>query len=105
VAKRLEGEDLRREIRELLVPDGTLIGDPGRRRGVRVVQGGLRVAGELMGELEALGEPTHKEDYDGRMVQLSEEGAVGLRRRSKSGEPTMDVQVQWVSEIRKVKFV
>jgi hypothetical protein len=104
VAKRLEGADLRREIRELLVPDGVPFGEPGRGRAVRVVQGGLQAAEQLMDELEALGEPSRRGDYDGRMVQLGEEGTVGLRHRSKSGEPTLDVQVQCVPEIRKAKF-
>ncbi len=104
MAKRLEGDDLRREIRAVFVPEEEPIGDPGRGRDVRVVQGGLQAAEQLMDELEALGEPTHKEDYDGRMVQLGEEGTVGLRHRSKSGEPTLDVQVQCVPEIRKAKF-
>jgi hypothetical protein len=104
VAKRLEGADLRREIRELLVPDGVPLGEPGRGRAVRVVQGGLQAAEQLMDELEALSEPSRRGDYDGRMVQLGEEGTVGLRHRFKSGEPTLDVQVQCVPEIRKAKF-
>jgi hypothetical protein len=41
------------------------------------VQGGLQAAEQLMDELEALGEPSRRGDYDGRMVQLGEEGTVG----------------------------
>lgn len=110
MAERLGGDDLRREIRKLLVSGEEPIGDPGRSRGVRVAQGGLQAAEELMDKLEALGGgPAQKGDYPdnyrGRVVLLGEEGWVGLRRGSKSKEPTLDViQVKCVTEMRKVKF-
>ena len=97
-------EVLRRRIRELLVPAGEVLGEPGRRRGVRVAPGGIDAARELFARLAELGAPVDVPGFDGALVDFGEEGRVGLRRRSLSGEPTIDVSVQSVPQIRKIKF-
>ncbi len=98
--------ELRVRIRELLAPGGSPLGEPGRsRRGdVRVVGGGLEAARKLLDELSALGELTNAASYRGTLISFGGEGRIGLREHSKSDEPTMDVQVQCVPEIRKIKF-
>ncbi len=97
-------EALRRGIRELLVPAGEALGEPGRRRGIRVVPGGIHAAGELFARLAELGTLVDVPGFDGALVDFGEEGRVGFRRRSLSGEPTIDVSVQSVPRIRKIKF-
>lgn len=46
-----------------------------------------------------------EESYQGTMVFLQHFGTLGLRERSKSGEPTLDVALECVPEITKIKFV
>jgi hypothetical protein len=86
------------------VPGGEPVGEPGRRPGIRVLPGGFEAAKGFFGELSKLGEETEADAYSGLLVQLDEEGRVGLRPASKSGEPTIDVGLQCVPEIRKIKF-
>jgi hypothetical protein len=99
-----DSEELRQRIRELLVPSGETVGEPGRSTGIRVLPGGFEAAQRLFGELRKLGEVTEAATYSGLLVELGSEGRVGLRPASKSGEPTIDVGLQCVPEIRKVKF-
>jgi hypothetical protein len=99
-------EGLRQRILELLMPDGAPVGASGHRRGdIRVVQGSLEAAQEFFDRFRELGEPMHVTNHPGEMIALGGEDRVGLRRHSKSGEPTIDVWVQYVLEIRKIKFV
>ncbi len=82
------------------------MGDPGRRRGIRLMPGGLEEAREFLRQFERIGRIEQMEGYDGAMIRLGAEDWVGLRERSRSGEPTIDVQVQWLPEtVRKIKFV
>ena len=89
-------EALRRRIRDLLEPAGEALGRQGRRRGIRVLPGGIDAARELFARLAELGTPVDVPGYDGALVDLGEEGRVGFRGRSRSGEPTIDVSVQSV---------
>jgi hypothetical protein len=97
-------ELLRGRIRELLVPGDEPIGEPGRRSDIRVVQGDFEVAQGFFGKLEEMGEVENVASYHGRLVRLGSEGRVGLRAASKSGEPTLDIALECVPEIRKIKF-
>ena len=89
------------------MPGGKPVGDPGRRRGIRLMPGGLDAAREFLRQFEQIGQAEQQaEGYDGVLIHLGGEEWVGLRERSRSGEPTIDVQVQWLPErIRKIKFV
>ncbi len=101
----MDPQELRSRIRELLVPGGEPIGEPGRRPDIRRVPGGLEDAESFFEELKELGEVTGAAEYPGALVRLGDEGNVGLRPASKSGEPTIDVGLECVPEIRKIKFV
>lgn len=98
-------DEKRRRLRELLVPDGEPVGEPGRRQRVRVVEGGLAAAREWFDSCLQIGEILELESYDGTMLDLGDGDKVGLRERSNSGEPTLDVNVKSVPEVTKVKFV
>ena len=87
------------------MPGGEPIGETGRRSDIRRVAGGLEEAESFFEELEKLGEVIAAMDHPGALVCLGEEGKVGLRPTSKSGEPTIDVGLECVPEIRKIKFV
>jgi hypothetical protein len=99
-------EELRQKLRAILVPDNIPVGELGRsRRGdTRVMQGSFEEAQEFFQQLAELGEPVHTATHP-KLISIGSEGTVGLRRRAKSGEPTIDVGLQCVPEIRKIKFV
>ena len=101
-----DNQELRQRLREILVPNDIPIGEPGRsRRGdTRMMQGSFEEAQEFFQNLAELGQPVHNPTHP-KLISLGDEGTVGLRRRGKSGEPTIDVGLQCVPEIRKIKFV
>jgi hypothetical protein len=100
------GEELRQTILELLMPSGDSVGESGHRRcDIRQVQGSLKDAREFFDRLRELGEPMHIRSYPGEIITLGGETRVGFRRHSKSGEPTIDVWVQYIPGVRKIKFV
>ena len=101
----MDAQELRQRIREVLVPGGEPVGESGRRPDVRLIVGQLGEAESFFGRLRELGEVIEVTDYPGVLVRLGEEGNVGLRSASKSGEPTIDVGLECVPEIRKIKFV
>ena len=104
--RRVNEKERRDKIGKLLMPAGEPVGDPGRRRGIRLMPGGLDAAREFLRHFEQIGQVEHVEGYDGVRINLGGEDRVGLREHSKSGEPTIDVQVQWLPErVRKIKFV
>lgn len=87
------------------MPDGQPIGKPGRRRAsIRIVQGGTEAAREFLRKLEAFGETEELTGYDGISISLGGKDRVGLRERSGSGEPTLDVTISYVPEVWKIKF-
>jgi hypothetical protein len=97
---------LRRRIREVLVPGSSPIGEPGSGLRVREVQGNLESARQFFSRLEEMGEVVNVPGYPGGlMVCLGNEGRVGLRSRSKSGPPAIDVGLNCVPEIRRIHFV
>lgn len=99
-------EARRRKVREILVPDGRPIGDPGRSRTgtVKVLPGGIEAAGRMLARFEEIGEVEETVGYPGRFVDLGGEERIGLRGSSLSGEPTVDVRISYVPEIAKIKF-
>lgn len=90
----------------MLLPDGAPIGRLGRSRSgtVRVVEGGFAEANVLFARLQRLGKAEEVPGYPGRFVNFGGEERIGLRVDSRSGEPTMDVTVNYVPEIEKLKF-
>jgi hypothetical protein len=77
----------------------------GERDDIRILEGSLEDAREFFDKFRELGEPVSVAHYPGELIALGGENRVGLRRRSKSGEPTIDVALEWVPQIRKIKFV
>ena len=61
-------------------------------------------AEDLFDSLTVGGTPVTIPPYQGKMVDLPSGGRVGLRVKSKSGEPTMDVDIPGIP-IKKIKFV
>ena len=102
-----EREEIRRKVRELLVPGGEPIGEAGRHPDIRVLPGDIAAAREFLQKFRELGQVVAEApaNYPGEMVLLGSGDRVGLRSRSKSGEPTIDVTVEYVPEVRKIKFV
>ncbi len=91
-------QERRESIGALLMPADDPVGAPGRRRGIRLMPGGLDAARGFLRQFEEIGRAEEAERYDGVLINLGGEDRVGLRERSRSGEPTIDVQVQWLPE-------
>lgn len=88
----------------LLMPQGKPIGTKGSKASIREVPGGQKAADDLFDELTVGGKPVVVPTYPGKMVDLPGGGRVGLRPKSKSGEPTIDVDIPGIP-IKKLKFV
>jgi hypothetical protein len=86
------------------MPNGQLIGTAGSKPSIREVPGGKKAADDLFDDLTAGGAPAVVPTYPGTMVDLPGGGRVGLRLKSKSGEPTIDVDIPGIP-IKKLKFV
>jgi hypothetical protein len=89
---------------DLLMPQGKPIGTEGSKASIREVPGGRKAAEDLFDDLTAGGKPAVVPTYPGMMVDLPGGGRVGLRVKSKSGEPTIDVDIPGIP-IKKIKFV
>lgn len=104
----LEPDEAYRRAKKILLPDGAPIGRAGKRKNekIRRVEGGEARAREMFDIFRRLGEPVEDPDYDGEAVRLPRIGRVGLRKESRSGEPTIDIyaKIEGVS-IDKLKFV
>lgn len=111
----MKGElsDKQRRVREILIPGGKPLGEPGRSRTgtVRSIPGGLPTALALLERFKPLGSIAKMKGYPGTFISLEpwEPGAkpasVGLREQSRSGETTLDVTIEYVPEITKIKFI
>jgi hypothetical protein len=86
------------------MPKGKPIGTKGSKASIREVPGGQKAADDLFDDLTAGGKPVTVPTYPGKMVDLPGGGRVGLRLKSKSGEPTIDVDIPGIP-IKKIKFV
>ena len=88
---------------DLLMPQGKPIGTKGNKGSIREVPGGQTAADDLFDDLTVGGKPVIVPAYPGKMVDLPSGGRVGLRPKSKSGEPTIDVDIPG-NPIKKIKF-
>ena len=94
----------RERLEELLKPGGKLLGEPSRRGSrVRRVPEGEPEAIWLFSRLALMGEKAQLPTYRGLRVKIPDLGYVGYRAVSKSGEPTIDVNVR-IEGLRGVKF-
>ena len=89
---------------DVLKPGGQNVGDPGKNSGVRILPGGEKEARELFDRLTAGkgGQDITPEGRPGRVIRTPE-GTFGIRPSSKSGPPTVDVNVPGLP-LRELKF-
>ena len=78
--------------------------DQGSKASIREVPGGQKAANDLFDDLAAGGTAATAPTYPGKMIDLPGGGRVGLRPKSKSGEPTIDIDISGIP-IKKIKFV
>jgi hypothetical protein len=90
--------------RELIRPGGKPLGIPGQSSGVRELTGGKEDAERIFESLTKGGKDVTQSNHVGRVVELPEGGHIGYRPFSRSGEPTIDVNLPGES-IREIKFV
>lgn len=90
--------------KDLLMPNGIPIGTTGSDPSIREVPGGQTDAEDLFNDLAVGGNAVNVPTYPGRMLDLPGGGRVGLRPKSKSGPPTIDVDIAGIP-IKKIKFV
>jgi len=90
--------------KDLLMPQGKPLGTKGRKASIREVPGGPQAADDFFKELTVGGKPVVVPTYPGKMVDLPAGGRVGLRPKSKSGVPTIDVDIPGIP-VKKIKFV
>ena len=89
---------------DLLVPGGIVVGTSGARPDIRVLPGGKGAADKLFAELSIGAIHVFVPHYPGTMKDLSAGGRVGYRPVSKSGPPTIDVDIPGIP-ITKIKFL
>jgi hypothetical protein len=91
-------------VEEILTPGGRLIGRAGSSSAIRIVHGGPAEAEKLFQELARGGTDVTPPGHVGRLVKLPDNGGyIGYRPFSRSGPPTIDVNVPG-SPIREIKF-
>ena len=88
---------------DILLPGGAPLGTQGNSPDIREVTGGLVSATQLFDDLSQGGKDVTPAGYPGKLVELPGGGVVGLRPASKSGPPTLDINLPGIP-IRKVKF-
>jgi hypothetical protein len=88
----------------MLMPNGKPIGQKGNKASIREVPGGQQEVDDFFDELTTGGAPAVVPSYLGKMVDLPGGGRAGIRHQSKSGVPTIDVDIPGVP-IKKIKFV
>lgn len=79
--------------KDLLIPQGKPIGTKGSKPSIRELPGGQKAADDLFDDLSVGGNPIIVPGYPGKLVDLPGGGRVGLRPKSGSGEPTIDVNI------------
>jgi hypothetical protein len=88
---------------EILAPGGKFIGRPGENSGIRELPGGAAAAQELFERLTRGAGSTRLTDKS-LVIDLPEGGGfIGLRLTSKSGPPTIDINIPGVG-VRELKF-
>ncbi len=89
----------------VLKPDGKLIGRAGSSLTIREVPGGTREAQALAKKLASGGTKVKELPGGGSVYKLPEGGYVTYRPKSKSGPPTINVNIPGHTDIDKIKFV
>jgi hypothetical protein len=93
---------------DLLMPGGNPLGTPGgktkNRQNIREAPGGQSAANNLFGHLTKGGKANTPAGYPGTGIDLPGGGWVGMRPVSKSGPPTIDIDIPNIP-IKKIKFV
>jgi len=87
------------------MPGGNPIGTSGSRDDIRELTGTIDDASELFKRLTRGGVVTTPLTYPGEQYTLPGGGTVGLRPKSKSGGPAIDVDIDSIPEIEKIHYV
>jgi RHS repeat-associated protein len=80
------------------------LGHAGSSSSIRIVEGGAPAAERLFRKLSKGGIDVTPPGYPGKLVRLPNGGFVGYRGVSKSGPPTIDVNIPGIA-VRKIKFI
>jgi hypothetical protein len=78
------------------MPGGNPVGEEGTRPDIRELPGGQSGAESMFNELSKGGTPNTPPNYPGTGTNVPGGGWVGLRPESKSGPPTIDVNIPGV---------
>jgi len=89
--------------RNILMPGGLPLGQPGSSPDIREVSGGLKEAQDMFDDLTKGATPVIGSTHP-NLVRLPGGGTVGLRVFSKAGPPTVDVNIPGIP-IREIKFI
>jgi hypothetical protein len=89
---------------DILLPGGTPLGQAGSSADIRELPGGIKDAQEMFDNLTKEATPVAKPLHPGQLFRLPGGGMVGMRPISKSGPPTIDVNIPGIP-IRKIKFI
>jgi len=93
-------------VADILKPGGQLIGRVGKSPGVREVVGTADDAQALFNQLARGGNiRPHPKAPGGKLADLPGGGTVGFRASSKSGPPTVDINIPGFDGLKKIKFV
>ena len=98
-AKRVASQS----VDDLLRPGGQLIGRAGSSSRTRIVEGSLDDAQSFFTQLSRGGKVVDNPSFPGTLVR-TERGFVGLRPVSRSGPPTIDVNIPGIG-IDEIKFI
>ncbi len=86
-----------KEPKDILNPNGNPIGQQGKRPEIRIEKGGDKAAKELYDKLSKGGKPDTPPRYQGEGTRLPNGDWVGYRLESRSGSPTVDVNIDGVT--------
>jgi RHS repeat-associated protein len=90
--------------RDVIAPEGNLIGSPGNGPDVRILPGGQAGAEALLEQLLPPGSTPYTGNYPGTGYNLPNGGFVGYRPISGSGPPTIDLSIEGMNPL-KFKFI
>lgn len=82
---------------DILKPNGQSLGKQGMRPKVRIVKGGSKEAEKLFERITKNGVPEKRAGYPGIGKRLPNGDWIGYRAASKSGSPTIDIDVKGVN--------
>jgi hypothetical protein len=86
------------------MPGGSPVGTAGSNPAIRELPGGLEGAEDFFGELTNGWNDITPSNYPGTLMESPGGGVAGLRPASKSGPPTIDVNIPGIP-IDKIKFL